>query len=675
MTRQVTFTPSGRRGSFPDGTTVLDAARALGVDLDSVCGGRGICGRCQVVIGSRPGIEARPGRLSEPGPTETDYQGRRPLLAGQRLGCAAHIIDDVVIDVPPNSQVHRQVIRKRAGVSALPVDPVVRLYYVEVDEPDLASPTGDVERLILALADQWDLHGLEIAHVVLPRLQSALRKGHWAVTVAVRHERNLIAIWPGFRDLALGVAFDVGSTTIAGHLCDLLTGAVLASVGRMNPQIGFGEDLMSRVSYVMMNEGGASQLTSVVRQAINDLVGELVAEAGVEREDVLELALVGNPIMHHLVLGLDPRELGTAPFALVTTSALNTPTADLGIDVSPGAMVYTLPCIAGHVGADAAGAVLSEGPHRQDRLQLLVDVGTNAELVLGNRDRLLAASSPTGPAFEGAQISSGQRAAPGAIERVRIDPSSLEPRFSVIGEEKWSDEEGFDFSSVTGICGSGIIEAIAELFLAGVVDSDGVLRPSASYDSRSRAPLSTPESITARENQGNRVIASDRTFSYVLCFEPRIEVTQSDVRAVQLAKAALHAGAKLLMDHYGVEAVDEIRLAGAFGSHIDPRYAMILGLIPDCDLDRVSAAGNAAGVGAMIALLSAVARNEIEEVATRVEKVETAIEPRFQEHFVAALAIPHKTDPYPQLSKVVDLPARTTPGVRRRRRSPAPDAG
>ena len=655
MTRQVTFTPSGRRGSFPDGTTVLDAARTLGVDLDSVCGGRGICGRCQVVIGSRPGIEARPDRLSEPGPTETDYQGRRPLLAGQRLGCAAHIIDDVVIDVPPNSQVHRQVIRKRAGVSALPVDPVVRLHYVEVAEPDLASPTGDAERLILALADQWDLHGLEIAHVVLRRLQTALRSGHWAVTVAVRHERDLIAIWPGFRDLALGVAFDVGSTTIAGHLCDLLTGEVLASVGRMNPQIGFGEDLMSRVSYVMMNEGGASQLTSVVRQAINDLVGELVAEAGVEREDVLELALVGNPIMHHLVLGLDPRELGTAPFALVTTSALDTPTADLGIEVSPGAMVYTLPCIAGHVGADAAGAVLSEGPHRQDRLQLLVDVGTNAELVLGNRDRLLAASSPTGPAFEGAQISSGQRAAPGAIERVRIDPSSLEPRFSVIGDEKWSDEEGFDFASVTGICGSGIIEAIAELFLAGVVDSDGVIKQS--------------------EAESTRVVPADRTFSYLLCSEPRIEVTQSDVRAVQLAKAALHAGAKLLMDHYGVEAVDDIRLAGAFGSHIDPRYAMILGLIPDCDLDRVSAAGNAAGVGAMIALLSAVARNEIEEVATRIEKVETAIEPRFQEHFVAALAIPHKTDPYPQLSKVVDLPARATPGVRRRRRSRAPDSG
>jgi uncharacterized 2Fe-2S/4Fe-4S cluster protein (DUF4445 family) len=649
VTRQVVFSPSGRRGAFPEGTTVLDAARTLGVDLDSVCGGRGICGRCQVVMGSRPGVEARADRLSEPGPTETDYQGRRPLVPGHRLGCAARIVEDVVIDVPPDSQVHRQVFRKRAGVIALPIDPVVRLHYLEVPEPDLASPTGDLERLLGVLEQEWGLAGLVVDPLVLRILQTTLRQGSWAVTVAVREGRDLIAIWPGFRDLALGVAFDVGSTTIAGHLCDLLTGAVLATNGAMNPQIGFGEDLMSRVSYVMMNEDGASRLTEVVRGALDQLLGDLVTEAGVDRGDILELSLVGNPIMHHLVLGLDPRELGTAPFALAATSALDTPASELGLHAHGGARVYSLPCIAGHVGADAAGAVLSEGPHRAERLQLLVDVGTNAELVLGNRDRLLAASSPTGPAFEGAQISSGQRAAPGAIERVRVDRSTLDPRFSVIGQDVWSDEPDFDFGAVTGICGSGIIEAIAELHLAGVIDTDGVIRP----------PV----------DPSSRVVASDRTFSYVLCDEPLIEVTQNDVRAVQLAKAALHAGARLLMDHYGVEQVDEIRLAGAFGSHIDPLYAMVLGMIPDCDLEQVSAAGNAAGVGAMMALLSGVARTEIEEVARVIEKVETAVEPRFQEHFVAALAIPHKTDPYPHLSEVVELPLRPEPGERRRRRS------
>jgi uncharacterized 2Fe-2S/4Fe-4S cluster protein (DUF4445 family) len=520
---------------------------------------------------------------------------------------------------------------------------------VEVAEPDLASPTGDLERLASALETEWSLTHLVFDHRVLEELQMALRGGGWAVTVAVRSDRDVIGVWPGFRDLAVGVAFDVGSTTIAGHLCDLSTGAVLASAGRMNPQIGFGEDLMSRVSYVMMNEGGAEKLTSVVREALDELIGDLVAGAGMERADVMEVALVGNPIMHHLALGFDPRELGTAPFALVTTSALHVPAAKLGLQVHPGARVYTLPCIAGHVGADAAGVVLSEGPHRSDTVQLLVDVGTNAELVLGNRDRLLAASSPTGPAFEGAQISSGQRAAPGAIERVRIDRSSLEPRFSVIGQEGWSDQPGFDFGLVSGICGSGIIEAIAELFLAGVIDRDGVIRqPSTS---------------------SSRVVPSERTFSYVLCFQPHIEVTQNDVRAVQLAKAALHAGARLLMDHYGIDRVDEIRLAGAFGSHIDPMYAMVLGMIPDCELDRVAAAGNAAGVGAMMALLSGVARAEIEEVAARIEKVETAVEPRFQEHFVAALAIPHRTDPYSRLSAVVEMPPAPRGGTRRRRRA------
>ena len=643
----VVFTPAGRRGTFATGTTVLDAARELGVDLDSVCGGRGICGRCQVTVGSRPGMEGRDDRLSPPGPTELDYRGRRPLESGQRLGCAARILADVVIDVPAASQVHRQVVRKRAGVDALPVDPVIRLHYVEVAEPDLSSPTGDRERLADALAEQWRLADLEFDLTVMTGLQKALRQGEWKVTVAVRHEKQVMAIWPGFRDLMLGVAFDVGSTTIAGHLCDLTTGSVLASAGRMNPQIGFGEDLMSRVSYVMMNEGGEARLTAVVREAINGLVGDLVAEAGVARDDVLEVTIVGNPIMHHLVLGFDPRELGMAPFALVTGSALNTPAALIGLEVHPGAMVYTLPLIAGHVGADATAAILSEGPHRREPVQLLVDVGTNAEIVLGNKDRLLAASSPTGPAFEGAQISSGQRAAPGAIERVRIDRATLEPRIRVIGQEAWSDEEGFDGSVVTGICGSGIIEVIAELFLSGVIDSDGVLRP-----------------LSA---EVNRIGLTGRTYSYLLWENPRIEITQNDVRAIQLAKAALYAGARLLMDYYGVDEVDQIRLAGAFGSHIDPLYAMVLGMIPDCHLDQVSSAGNAAGVGAMMALLSGDARNEIEEVARMVEKVETAVEPRFQEHFVAAMAIPHKTATFTELAKAVDLPMPTASPDRGRR--------
>lgn len=657
----VSFTPSGRRGAFRPGTTVLEAARSLGVDLDSVCGGRGICGRCQVSVGTRPGVDAAPTRLSAPTSTETGYAGRRPLSEGARLGCSAQILDDVVIDVPEASQVHRQVVRKEAGDIAVAVDPVVSLRYVEVAEPSLQDPTGDLQRLRTALAEEWRLTGLCFDHSVLRALQPALERGGRTVTVAVRSGRDVVAVWPGLRDRVFGVAFDVGSTTLAGHLCDLLSGQVIASRGRMNPQIGFGEDLMSRVSYVMMNPGGEGRLTAVVREALAAMVLELCAAAGIGPDEVLEVSLVGNPIMHHLVLGLDPRSLGSAPFALATTEAVTVPAAELSLGVHPGARVYSPPCIAGHVGADAAAMILAEAPHHQDAMTLLVDVGTNAEIVLGNRTRLLAASSPTGPAFEGAQISSGQRAAPGAVERVRIDPDTLEPRLRVIGTSAWSDEPGFARAvrrtGVTGICGSGIIEAIAELFLAGVVSVDGTIRPV------------HPDGRAGRDPASSRVVPCGRTYSYRLWDDPVIEVTQADVRAVQLAKAALQAGCRLLMDRMGVDSVDEIRLTGAFGSHIDPVYATVLGLVPDCDLDRVHSVANAAGRGSLMALLSARSRADVEATTELVEKVETAVEPAFQAHFVAAMGFPHSTLEYPHLAERVTLPrtpVSAPPGGRRR---------
>ncbi len=648
-TADVWFTPGGRRGTFPRGTTVLDAARSLGVDLDSVCGARGICGRCQVEVGTRPGVGADPARLSAPTTTETGYAGRRPLVDGRRLGCAARIEDDVVIDVPESSQVHRQVVSKDAGGLDLPVDPVIALRYVEVAAPGMQEATGDLQRLTAALADEWQLADVRVDHSVLRDLQPALAQGERCVTVAVRSGRDLVAVWPGLRDRLFGVAFDVGSTTLAGHLCDLFSGEVLASSGRMNPQIGFGEDLMSRVSYVMMNPGGERTLTAVVRRALAEMVGDLCREVGVEPAEVLEISLVGNPIMHHLVFGLDPRPLGSAPFALATTDSVIVLASELELGVHPGARVYAPPCIAGHVGADAAAMVLAEAPHHGTAMTLLVDVGTNAEIVLGNRDRLLAASSPTGPAFEGAQISSGQRAAPGAVERVRIDRVTLEPRIRVIGSDAWSDEPHFARTTrrtgVTGICGSGIIEAVAELFLAGVISVDG----------------------TVREGSSSRVVADGRTFSYRLWDDPVIEVTQNDVRAIQLAKAALQAGCRLLMDHMGIEEPDEIRLTGAFGSHIDPVYATVLGLVPDCDLDRVHSVANSAGRGSLMALLSQQSRRDVEQVTATIEKIETAVEPDFQAHFVAAMGFPHSTRPYPHLAERVTLPAPPAPDPGRRR--------
>jgi uncharacterized 2Fe-2S/4Fe-4S cluster protein (DUF4445 family) len=642
----VVFTPSGKRGRFPVGTQLLQAARTLGVDVDSVCGGRAICGRCQVLVMegdfSKHGVSSHAENLSPLSAAEQSYAGQRPLPAGHRLSCSAQIRGDLVVDVPQSSQVHRQVVRKAADARPITLNPLVRLHYVEVRQPDMHDPAGDLQRLLEALRREWDLGPVRADLAVLQQLQTALRKGDWRVTAAVHAGTQLVGIWPGFHDRAFGLAVDVGSTTIAAHLCNLETGEVAASAGTMNPQIRFGEDLMSRVSYSMMNPGGAQQMTEAVRGALNALVADVAREAKIDITDILELTIVGNPIMHHLLLGIDPVELGGAPFALAADSALGFHATELDIHVHPGARVYTLPCIAGHVGADTAGMILSERPDLSDKLTLLVDVGTNAEIVLGNRERLLACSSPTGPAFEGAQISSGQRAAPGAIERIRIDPATLEPRFRVIGSNLWSDQPGFSESvagtGISGICGSGIIEVVAEMYLAGIISQDGVI----------------DGALAARTD---RIVATGRTFAYVVHRgDVTLTVTQNDVRAIQLAKAALHAGIRLLMDHMNVEHVDRIRLAGAFGSHIDVKYAMVLGMIPDCDLFNVSSAGNAAGTGARIALLDSDSRKTIEELVRRVEKIETAIEPKFQAHFVEAMGLPHSTQAYPNLRRFVTLP-------------------
>jgi len=655
----VIFTPSGKRGRFPVGTPVLTAARQLGVDLDSVCGGRGICSKCQVTpsYGEFPkhGVTVAPDALSEWNKVEERYKQKRGLIEGRRLGCQAQVQGDVVIDVPPESQVHKQVVRKRAEAREIHMDPATKLYFVEVAEPDMHQPSGDLERLIEALAAQWSLTGVIGSLRVTQGLQKALRDGKWQVTVAVHDAADgsaprLMQVWPGYREGPVyGVAFDVGSTTVACHLCDLVSGEVLASSGLMNPQIRFGEDLMSRVSYAMMNPRGAAEMTAAVRGAVNALIGQVAEEAGIVVGDIVEGVFVGNPVMDHLLLDVDPVELGWAPFALATSDAMSLWAREIDAVMHPDGRVYVLPCIAGHVGADCAAVVLSEGPHMQDELMLVVDVGTNAEIVLGNRDKLLACSSPTGPAFEGAQISSGQRAAPGAIERVRIDPETKESRFRVIGCDVWSDEPGFaeavGAAGVTGICGSGIIEVIAEMRLAGIIDEDGAI---GSHDA-----LST-----------DRVIEDGRTWAYVLHDGrapenggdgPLITVTQNDVRAIQLAKAALYSGARLLMDKMGVETVDRVVLAGAFGAHISPLHAMVLGMIPDCPLEKVSSAGNAAGTGARIALLNRGDRREIERVVREIEKIETAVEPRFQDHFVSAIAVPHKTDAFPNLAAEVRL--------------------
>ncbi|HEX2018408.1 MAG TPA: ASKHA domain-containing protein [Aurantimonas sp.] len=667
----VLFMPSGRRGRFPRGTLLIEAARSLGVHVESVCGGRGICGRCQIEIAegafAKHKIVSAAEHLSPVSATETRYAEKRVLKPGRRLSCAAAIEGDLVVDLPSDMAVNTAVVRKAVDTRAFPRDPAIRLLLVEVPEPDMHAPLGDLDRILAALERDWGLPRPTVEPSLLPLLQRILREGGWQVTCAIAHDReedrpHLMALYPGLKNEAYGIAVDIGSTTIALSLSSLLSGATIAATGAPNPQIRFGEDLMSRVSYVMMNPAGQADMTRAVRDAVQAMIETVAVEANIRTSDIMDCVFVGNPVMHHLFLGIDPTELGQAPFALALSGALTLPAASLGLTLHPAARAYLLPCIAGHVGADAAAATLSEGPHRQDETMLLVDVGTNAEIVLGNRSRLLAASSPTGPAFEGAEISCGQRAAPGAIERVRIDPVTLEPRFKVIGIDLWSDQPGFAEASaalgVTGLCGSGIIEVVAEMFLAGIITEDGVI----------------DGGLAARTP---RIISNGRTFAYVLHESPQrtLTILQTDIRAIQLAKAALYAGIKLLIDRFPAAAtgagswhgsevrIDRIALAGAFGSFIEPRYAMVLGLVPDCDLDRCASVGNAAGAGARMALLNRAYRREIEATVSRIEKIETALEPAFQDHFVAAMAFPNKRDAFPALARVQALPNRDAAGM------------
>lgn len=660
-TCRLVLLPSGHRGEVPAGLSLLEAARRVGVELESICGGRQTCGKCQVEAEEgdflKYDMRSSDRHLVDSGGCEEAYRRTHGLAPGRRLACALQVEGDLVVSVPPESQAHKQVISKGATSRVIPVRPAVRKVYVEVDEARLEDSRGDWERLQAALEDQWGVGVLEIDLVALRQLQPALREGRRHVTITLWQEREVLRVQPGYAEELYGVAADIGSTTVAAHLCDLRTGELLATAAAMNPQMRFGEDLMSRVSYGMVEPEGVRRMQEEIVRGLDGLIQEACRSARRSPEDILDLVLVGNTVMHHLFLGIDPVELGGAPFALAAGSPLDLKARDLGL-ASPNraARVHLLPCIAGHVGADNVAVLLAEGPHRQDETSLIVDIGTNAEILLGNRRGVSSASTPTGPAFEGAHIRHGQRAAPGAVERVRIDPDSGEPRFKVIGHPRWLDNTTGTDVSITGICGSGVIEAVAELLLAGL------LRPDGSFDQEAARRFP-------------RLRFEGRTGEYVLVdsglssLGRDMVITQNDVRAIQLAKAALFAGIRLLMKRSGIEAVDRVVLAGAFGSYVNPWHAMALGLIPDLDLKKVFSVGNAAGDGARTALLDRESRLEAARLAREIDYVEIAVAPDFQEEFVAAMALPHAREAFPRVRR--RLPAREAadpPDERNRRR-------
>jgi uncharacterized 2Fe-2S/4Fe-4S cluster protein (DUF4445 family) len=681
---RVVFQPNGRQGDVATGTTLLEAARRMGVEIESICGGHQTCGKCKVHVEegefAKLGIRSTATNLTPPGEREISYAEKHSFGEGMRMSCACEISGDLVITVPEESQTRKQVVRKDAGMTReISVDAPMRLYYVELPEGDLKDHRGDWERLQDELQDVHGLKDLRVDLSVLIELQDALARARRAITVTVLSEQEVVRVQPGFHEDIYGIAFDVGTTTVAGHLCHLRTGELLASASRMNPQVPYGEDLMSRVSYAMMHDDGTERMHTVMIEGINGLIADMCEQAGITTDDVVEVVAVGNTTMHHILLNINPRELGGSPFSLVTHSALDIKARDLGVNICRGGNFHVPPCEAGHVGADNVGVLVAEAPYHQDKQQLIIDIGTNGEILLGNRDEVMSASSPTGPAFEGAQILHGMRAADGAIERIRIDPVTLEVKYRIIGKDEWLESEAggrereadgadivddADLGSspldarearkaareallnpelkASGICGSGIIEGVAELFLAGVISPNGRF-----------VALDHPRLRTGLGNGGGKA-------EFVLAWPHEtstgreIVIHSDDIRAIQLAKAALYAGAKLLMRRMGLESVDHVVLAGGFGSYIDPIHAMVLGLIPDCDLSLVTAVGNAAGDGARMILLDREKRAEAQWAARWVTYVETAVEPSFQEDFVVALDFPHATDPFPKLSVLIE---------------------
>jgi uncharacterized 2Fe-2S/4Fe-4S cluster protein (DUF4445 family) len=633
---QVIFQPSGRQGKIPEGTTVLEASRLLGVGIESVCGGKKSCGKCRIRIESgtfdRYGIASFHNHLSPFTEEEGKLIGEKERAEGFRMACAAVIRGDVLIFVPEESRTGKQVVRKEASEKTISLNPAVRLFPVTLAPPTLNHPLGDYERLVAALLERFGLQRPEIDYPALLGLPDALRKGNWTVTAAIRMEREILAVFPGEVEEAYGLAIDVGSTTVAGYLCSLRTGRIIGTESLMNPQVTYGDDVIARITYVMDHPDGMNKMRGAIIECLNDLIRIVTGDHGLSPADILEITLVGNTAMHHLFLGIDPHALGISPFTPAVHRSLDIKARNLGLAVHPAANVHILPIEAGFVGADNVGVLIAEEPYRRDEMVLIIDVGTNGEMILGNREKLLSASCATGPALEGAHIRFGMRAAPGAIERIRIDPETLEVSFKIIGEDGWRPE--FPITGAKGICGSGIIDGVAELYRAGIIDRSG----------RFRSDLAAPR-LRLTDGKPEFVIAwPDET-----SLEGAITINQQDVRNVQLAKGALYAGAKLMMKRLGIEKLDRVILAGAFGSYIDKTEAMILGMFPDCDLDHVSSVGNAAGDGARIALLNRDKRLEAEEMARRVEYVELTLAKEFQQEFMAAMFIPHMSDAFPHL--------------------------
>ena len=672
----VIFQPSGRRGEVPKGTNVLEASRLLGVDIEALCGEKKVCGKCKVRIEEgrfeKYGIESKMSNVSAWQEEEEKFIVPKERESGHRLACVTEIQGDLLVFVPEESRAGKQVVSKAARDIHIEHNPAVNIYTVTVEPPTFEEPTADFERVCRVLEKEHGLKDLTVDLFALRQLPTALRDGDWCVTVSVWNDKEVVRFRPGKAEKAYGLAIDVGTTTVAAYFCDLTTMEVVDTVSMMNPQCKYGEDVMARITYHMTSEDGLQRMSDDIIEGLNSLVDQAIQntyppkkkkkkkkgeEGPVEyvevpeegktylrltREDIEDVTIGGNTAMHHIFLNLNPEHVGLAPFPPVIHHSLDIKARDMGININPASYVFVLPNEAGFVGADNVGVLLAEEPYKKDKVALIIDIGTNGELVLGNKEKLISSSCATGPALEGAQIAFGMRAAPGAMERITIDPETKEVDYKVIGRDAWRKYSEPKDMKAKGICGSGILDLLSELYCSGVIVKSGAFNKEA-LDGHPRYRIN-PDT-----NQPEFILAWAEESS----IDKDIVVTQKDVRQIQLAKGALYAGCKLMMRRMGMEKVDTIKITGAFGTHVDRQKALIMGLFPDCEIEMIESVGNAAGDGCRAALLNKDKREEANWVSRNVEYIELTVEGDFQTEFMEAMQIPHMKDEFPHLEGVV----------------------
>ena len=672
----VIFQPSGRRGEVPKGINLIEASRLLGVDIEALCGEKKVCGKCKVRIEEgrfeKYGIESQMSNVSEWQEEEEKFIVPKEKETGHRLACVTEVLGDLLVFVPEESRAGKQVVSKAARDIHIDHNPAIRIYTVEVEPPTFEEPTADFERVCRVLEKEHGLTDLTVDIFALRQLPTALRDGDWSVTVSVWNDKEVVRFRPGKAERAYGLAIDVGTTTVAAYFCDLTTMEVIDTVSMMNPQCKYGEDVMARITYHMTAEDGLQRMSDDIIEGLNSLVDQAIqntyppkkkkkkkkGEEGPDefvevpeegktylrltKEDIEDVTIGGNTAMHHIFLNLNPEHVGLAPFPPVIHHSLDLKARDMGIDINPASYVFVLPNEAGFVGADNVGVMIAEEPYKKDEISLIIDIGTNGELVLGNKEKLISSSCATGPALEGAQIAFGMRAAPGAMERIEIDPETRDVNYKVIGRDAWRKYSEPKDMKAKGICGSGILDLLSELYCAGIIIKSGAFNKEA-LDGHPRYRIN-PDT-----NQPEFVLAWAEESS----IDKDIVVTQKDVRQIQLAKGALYAGCKLMMRRMGMEKVDTIKIAGAFGTHVDRQKALIMGLFPDCEIEMIESVGNAAGDGCRAALLNKDKREEANWVSRNVEYIELTVEGDFQTEFMEAMQIPHMTDEFPHLEGVV----------------------